>query len=95
MDQAKFDEEVGTLVPALRLALTSAQMAGGRLVAYNAWLDSTEVIVLGFQMQGELSHVDTKPLALLMTEDLFDRVKVSAGDVLKGGESQPHLIKED
>lgn len=58
-------------------ALTSPMVGalGGQMCAYNAYFNGTEVVVLGYQQQ-EGGHTITKPVAILVDEEIFDRLRV-------------------
>lgn len=77
MDDAKFDEISKRGVGMIRSALTvPSDVAGGQVIAYNAWFRDVEVAVLGFQMPRDGGGTWTKPLAILISPEVFDELEV-------------------
>jgi hypothetical protein len=48
---------------------------GGQAIAYNAYFKGTEVVVMGYQYE-EGGHSYTKPLAILVDEEVFGLLEV-------------------
>lgn len=91
MDDAKFQkisERGHSMLKAL--TLLPPEITGGSPMTYNAWIDDTEVVVLGFQMLNELGGVDTKPIAIFVHEELFHRLRVDyESSRVVGGTERP------
>lgn len=84
MEDARFDRIVtegqGMLSAWL---LNTVAHDGGQHIAYTAWLDSTEVVVIGYQ-HPEGGHTYTRPVAILVDDDLFDRLRVNESGRVDG-----------
>lgn len=68
---------------------------GGGLIAYNAYFNGTEVVVLGYQRPDGAGGTLTRPVAILVDEEVFDRLQVDdeAGRVDGDGRDVPkHVI---
>lgn len=88
MEDAKFQQIANTGMNMLHAAFTGA--GSGDVIAYNAFVDDLEVVVLGYQYQdGE--HTNTKPLAILVDPDLFARLRVD-GESGRFGEEEGVLL---
>lgn len=62
-------------------ALLAASVTGRPMCAYKGLLDGREVIVLGVKMRDHDQESDYyKPVALAMTDDLFDAIEVERAD---------------
>jgi hypothetical protein len=91
MDDAKFNRiatEGRQQLTALLSPLVGAR--GGRAVAYNAYFNGTEVVVLGYQYE-QAGQSLTKPVAILVDDELFDHLEVDneAGRVDGRGQDAP------
>lgn len=75
MDQAKFEKEATAgkdmLLAAFRV---------GSVVVYNGYFRGTEVIILGHLEGGTRDRFDAKPLAILVTEEVFKDLAVETAD---------------
>lgn len=73
MEQGLFEQETQRFI-----SMIMAAKDVGRLVSYNGWLNGVEVIVIGYlENPGGNGHgLDTKPLAILCREDVFDMLQV-------------------
>lgn len=75
MDDIRFQGIAESGMNMLRAAFSG--IAPGDVIAYNAFIDDMEVVVVGYQYQsGE--HTNTKPLAILVDPDLFGRLRVQS-----------------
>lgn len=72
MEQQKFNRIAEDGFNALT-ALTTVARHGA--ITYNAYFRGVEVVVLGFQHE-EDGHTLTKPVAILVNEEVFDQLRV-------------------
>lgn len=70
---------------ALLSPLVSAK--GGQVIAYNAYFKGTEVAVLGYQF-AEGGHTYTKPVAILVDEEVFEHLEVDEESGRYDGEGE-------
>lgn len=88
MNDVKFDRIVDSYLTLLRTTLAlPPDGSQGALVAYNAYLEDTEVVVLGHQTRAEGSTW-TRPVAIFVTEEVFDRLVVDDEAGRKVGDEQ-------
>lgn len=85
MEQARFDRivtEGRQMLTGLLSPFVGAK--GGGLIAYNAYFNGTEVAVLGYQ-HAEGGHTYTRPVAILVDEEVFKRLEVDeeSGRIVK------------
>lgn len=86
-------ENKGSQLRALMSPLIGAR--GGRVAFYNAYFNGTEVVVAGYQFDDRDGHTYTKPVAILVDEEVFDRLRVDdeAGRIdASGGEAPGRVL---
>ena len=77
MDQRRFQDTAEKGMNMLKAAFSG--IAPGDVIAYNGYFHGQEVVVLGYQYQ-DGAHTNTKPLAILVDDQVF-------GNLLVDGES--------
>lgn len=76
MDNKRFERIVDDKMSQLAALMSPmASVRGGQRVCYNAYFNGTEVVVLGYQY-GEDGSTFTKPVAILVDEEVFGRLRV-------------------
>lgn len=98
MEQEKFDRIAEAGVSQLRALLSPMVGAfGGDLCAYNAYVRGLEVVVLAYQREepGNPGHVVTKPVAIVVDDELFAELEVDgeAGRVDGQGHELPPKVR--
>lgn len=73
MDETRFQGIADRGINMLRAAFSG--IAPGELLAYNAYFKGQEVVVMGYQFE-EKGHTYTKPLAILVDDEVFDNLLV-------------------
>lgn len=89
MEEAKFQAEAQRGLNMLRAAFSG--MAPGDVIAYNAYWGGTEVIVAGYTYEQD-GHEYTKPLAVLMTPEIFNNLLVDGESGRFGAE--PGVVQD-
>lgn len=89
MDQTRFQDTAENGMNMLKAAFSG--IAPGDLMAYNAYFHGQEVVVLGYQYQ-DGKHVNTKPLAIFVDDQVFSNLLVD-GESARFGEDGPEPPK--
>lgn len=82
MDDARFQATTRTGISLLTTMVMSkympevAKAMGGKIITYNAYYHGQEVVVLGVQMPDGPGHTRTKPVAILIDDEVFDALRV-------------------
>lgn len=88
MEQGKFEKIVNAGQEKLAALMSPAVgVLGGRGIFYNSYLNGLEVVVMGCQFE-EDGHTYTKPVAILVDDDLFDYLKVDGESGRVNGEGK-------
>lgn len=100
MDESRFHatSEVGrsmlaTMVMSSYLPPVKAAL-GGEVITYNAYYHGQEVVVLGVQMPDGPGHTVTKPVAILVDEEVFQALRVDeeSGRYENGDPAPPKVV---
>lgn len=89
MEDARFQRIVdshGKMLTALMSPFVGT--LGGERIYYNAYIGGTEVCVVGYRMTEDDGSVSTKPIAILVDEELFRAMRVDH-------ERGRHILGED
>lgn len=89
MDDNRFQEIAERGMNMLQAAFSG--IAPGQVVVYNGYFKDTEVVVVGYQYQ-DGAHLNTKPLAILVDERVFDNLLVD-GESGRYGADGPEPAK--
>lgn len=97
MNNAKFDQIVDDGRAMLTaLLLGGAHREGGQAIAYNAYFNGTEVVILGYHYPDpdNLDSVLTKPVAILVSDGVFNGLRVDneAGRIGPDGLPSPPQV---
>lgn len=79
MDDDLFQKEARRHINMLTAAIST-----GRCIAYNGHLHGTEVIVIGYRHDVGDGKLNARPLAIAMTDEVFDLLDVQAEKVKQG-----------
>jgi hypothetical protein len=74
VDEAKF-RETAERYRDMTIAIDTG-VAPGQREFYNAYWKGTEVVVLGYTFQGDDGHKYTKPLAVIVDDEVFRNLRV-------------------
>ena len=97
MDAARFNkiaEDHKNMLTALVLPRAAKAMGGeGEGVFYNAYLAGTEVVVLGYRIEEPGGHSRTRPVAIMVDEELFPKLRVDEeASRVVGGQDSPGQV---
>lgn len=93
MEKGKFNAIAERGISMLRALMTlGPKHLPGESLCYNAYFRGTEVVVLGYRFS-EGAHSYTKPVAILVDEDVFDELRVDdESGRRRSGEDAPKRV---